>query len=93
MRMTSLNISLPEPLKEYVESKVATGDYGTPSEYVRELIRHDKQGQLRSLESKLLGAVHSGNFELSEDEIKAGSLMKSLRQKLGHKRSPRHSRA
>ena len=37
MPMTSLNISLPEALKEYVEGQVASGDWGTPSEYVREL--------------------------------------------------------
>ncbi len=30
--MTSLNISLPEALKEYVEGQVASGDWGTPSE-------------------------------------------------------------
>ena len=41
--MTSLNISLPEPLKEYVEGQVASGDRGTPSEYIRELIRQDKE--------------------------------------------------
>ncbi|PYT72792.1 MAG: type II toxin-antitoxin system ParD family antitoxin, partial [Acidobacteria bacterium] len=28
--MTSLNISLPEVLKAYVEGQVATGDWGTP---------------------------------------------------------------
>ena len=44
--MTSLNISLPEALKEYVEGQVATGDWGTPSEYVRELIRQDKERRL-----------------------------------------------
>jgi hypothetical protein len=27
--MTSLNISLPDPLKAYVEGRVASGDYGT----------------------------------------------------------------
>jgi len=42
MAMTSLNISLPEALKEYVEGQVATGDWGTPSEYVRELIRRTR---------------------------------------------------
>ena len=46
MPMTSLNISLPEALKEYVEGQVATGDWGTPSEYVRELIRQDKERRL-----------------------------------------------
>lgn len=85
--MTSLNISLPEPLKVYVEAKVATGDYGTPSEYVRELIRHDKRGQRRRLEVELLEAVASGDFELSPDELKGGSLIKSLRKKLARSRS------
>ena len=43
MSMTSSNISLPEALKEYVQGQVASGDWGTPSEYVRELIRQDKE--------------------------------------------------
>jgi antitoxin ParD1/3/4 len=43
MAMTSLNISLPEALKQCVEGQVASGDWGTPSEYVRELIRQDKE--------------------------------------------------
>ncbi|MGB7189852.1 MAG: hypothetical protein WBD10_06935 [Acidobacteriaceae bacterium] len=85
--MTSLNISLPEPLKFYVEAKVATGDYGTPSEYVRELIRHDKRGQVRRLEAELLEAVVSGDFELSPGELKGGSLVKALRKKVTRRRS------
>ena len=55
--MTSLNISLPEPLKEYVEGQVASGDWGTPSEYVRELIRQDKERRLHSLEQDLIAAA------------------------------------
>ena len=43
MSMTSLNISLPDPLKSYVEGRVASGDFGTPSEFVRNLIRQDKE--------------------------------------------------
>jgi hypothetical protein len=34
MSMTSMNISLPEELKEYVEERTHAG-YSTPSEYVR----------------------------------------------------------
>jgi antitoxin ParD1/3/4 len=44
--MTSLNIFFPEALKNYVEGQVASGDWGTPSEYVRELIRQDKERRL-----------------------------------------------
>ena len=85
MRMTSLNISLPEPLKAYVESKVATGDYGTPSEYVRELIRRDKQTRIELLEIELRDALRSGNIELREEELRGSSIVKVLRQRLAVK--------
>ena len=40
--MTTMNISLPDSLKEFVDSQVAERHYGTTSEYVRELIRRDQ---------------------------------------------------
>jgi antitoxin ParD1/3/4 len=36
---TSMNISLPGPLKEWIEEQVASGGYSTASEYVREVLR------------------------------------------------------
>lgn len=39
--MSTMNISLPESLKDFVDDQVAQGGYGTSSEYVRELIRKD----------------------------------------------------
>jgi hypothetical protein len=46
MAMTSMNVSLPEELKEYVEAQTKRG-YSTPSEYVRELIGTIKSGEPR----------------------------------------------
>jgi antitoxin ParD1/3/4 len=43
MERTSLNVSLPESLKEYVESRMNEGGYSTPSEYVRALLREDRK--------------------------------------------------
>ena len=40
---TSLHISLPEALKEYVVRRVEEGAYSNPSEFVRELIRADRE--------------------------------------------------
>ena len=40
--MGTMNISLPDALKSFVDEQVASGDYGTSSEYVRELIRRDR---------------------------------------------------
>jgi Arc/MetJ-type ribon-helix-helix transcriptional regulator len=56
-----------------MESKVEAGDYGTPSEFVRDLIRRDKQTQLRWLEIELVDALRSGNLELSEAELQVHS--------------------
>lgn len=62
MAMTSLNISLPESLKEYVEVQVAAGGYSTPSEYLRELLRQDqKQRAEQKLEALLLEGLNSGD--------------------------------
>jgi antitoxin ParD1/3/4 len=48
--MTTMNISLPEPLKAFVDEQVARGAYGSTSEYVRELIRRDRErSRLRDL--------------------------------------------
>lgn len=48
--MTTMNISLPETLKAFVDEQVSGRGYGTSSEYVRELIRKDQGRQhLRSL--------------------------------------------
>lgn len=80
--MTSLNISLPEQLKSYVESQVEKGDYGTPSEYVRELIRCDKERRAERLEAALLEALHSGDLDLRPEELTAESLVTVLRKKL-----------
>lgn len=40
--MTTMNISLPDALKTFVDEQVARRRYGSTSEYVRELIRHDR---------------------------------------------------
>jgi antitoxin ParD1/3/4 len=48
--MSTMNVSLPDSLKAFVEEQVATKGYGTSSEYVRELIRKDQDRQhLRGL--------------------------------------------
>jgi len=48
--MSTMNISLPDALKDFVDAQVAQGGYGTSSEYVRELIRKDQDRlQLRTL--------------------------------------------
>lgn len=48
--MGTMNVSLPDSLKEFVDEQVTRRGYGTSSEYVRELIRRDQDRlQLRGL--------------------------------------------
>jgi len=81
MSMTSLNISLPAALKQYVEGQVASGDWGTPSEYVRELIRQDKERRLGNLEQELIAAAKGARIELRVDEIRQKGLVTVLRER------------
>jgi antitoxin ParD1/3/4 len=48
--MSTMNVSLPEGLKDFVDEQVTVRGYGTSSEYVRDLIRRDQERQhLRGL--------------------------------------------
>mgnify|MGYP000570709288 CR=1 FL=1 len=64
MAVTSMNISLPDGLKDYVKERVAEGDYSTPSDFVRHLIRADMERRGREkLERMLLEGLASGEAE------------------------------
>ena len=48
--MSTMNISLPDALRSFVDEQVGAGGYATSSEYVRELIRKDRERlRLRAL--------------------------------------------
>jgi len=83
--MTSLNISLPETLKAYVEGQVASGDWGTPSEYIRELIRRDKERRFADLEQRLLQGVSGQRIEIPVAEIRSKGLVVALKERARRK--------
>lgn len=65
---TTINISLPDKMKAFVENTIAAEGYGTASEYVRELIRADqKRKEQERLESTLLKALEGEPAELNEE--------------------------
>jgi antitoxin ParD1/3/4 len=75
--MSTMNISLPEALKAFVDEQVAGRGYGTSSEYVRALIRKDQDRQrLRALlldgaASPPTAAVDDGYFERLRERAQA----------------------
>jgi antitoxin ParD1/3/4 len=59
--MQTMNISLPDPMKQYVEEQVNSGGYSSASEYVRELVRADqKRRDKDQLEQLLINSLNSG---------------------------------
>ncbi len=59
--MATMNISLPEPLRLFVEQRVTDDGYSTVSEYFRELVRIDQKRKAEEkLETLLLEGLHSG---------------------------------
>ncbi len=61
MAATSLNVSLPQDLREYIEVLIKEQGYSTASEYLRELIRNDQRRRaIEKLERLLLEGATSG---------------------------------
>ena len=64
--MQSMNISLPEPLKQFVDGQISLGRDSSASEYVRELIRADEKRKAEEqLEAKLLEGLNSAESALT----------------------------
>jgi antitoxin ParD1/3/4 len=67
--MGTMNISLPDPLREFVDGQVSRGGYGTSSEYVRDLIRRDQE-RLKLRELMLAGAAAPVSGEANDEYFK-----------------------
>jgi antitoxin ParD1/3/4 len=77
--MGTMNISLPNSLRSFVEKQVSERGFGTSSEYVRELIRKDQDRQhlrellLEGAASSLTSPVDAGYFEGLRERIRQRS--------------------
>jgi len=54
--MATLNISMPDEMRAFVETRVRMGEYQSASDYLRDLIRHDRE----ETEKLLLEGIDSG---------------------------------
>lgn len=71
--MATMNISLTDQMKQWVEAQVATGRYAGASEVVRELIRREqtRQDKIAALQEKVIEGIESGFVAYSPEEMKA----------------------
>lgn len=80
--MATMTISLPDPLREFVEAEVSSGNYGSASELFREMVRErQKQKSQERLETLLLEGLESGqSIEVTEHYL--DQRRRALRKKL-----------
>jgi antitoxin ParD1/3/4 len=69
--MAQMNISIPDQLKKWVESRVADGSYASSSDYLRDLIRQEQryQEKLGQLRSEILMGIESPISERPTSQI------------------------
>jgi antitoxin ParD1/3/4 len=68
--MATMNVSLPGPMRDWVESQIKGGAYANASDYIRDLIRHD-QSQRQALEAAVREGIESGRSPLkARDALK-----------------------
>ena len=84
--METMNIALPEAMKQFVHEQVERGGYSSVSEYIRDLIRTDQKDKVRNaLETEILRGLESGATTpmSSEDwaEIRAEVVKRGKRRK------------
>jgi antitoxin ParD1/3/4 len=79
--MATLNISLPDAMKAWIEAQTKGGQYNNASEYVRDLIRRDQKDreQLERLQAAVDDGRRSGASDKTLDDIWHG--VKQLHEK------------
>jgi len=73
--MATMNVSLPDAMKQWVEAQSADGRYSNASDYVRDLIRRDRERRekVARMQSLVSEAFESGTGDRSMDAIRAAA--------------------
>ena len=63
-----MNVSMPDPMKDWVQGQIETGKYANASDYVRDLIRRDQE-KVEVLRQALLDGERSGMSRRKVEDI------------------------
>jgi antitoxin ParD1/3/4 len=80
-----MNVSLPDPMKEWVEAQTATGRYANASDYVRDLIRKDQERAAKI--AVMQQCVEEGLESGEPQDFSANAFLKAMRAKHGGKQT------
>ena len=74
--MATMNVSLPDPMKDWVEEQTKTGRYSNTSDYVRDLIRRDqvRNDRIAVMQRFVDDGLKSGVGSRSKDELFAAAI-------------------
>jgi antitoxin ParD1/3/4 len=80
--MATMNVSLPDPMKEWVEAQARTGRYSNASDYVRDLIRRDqtRNDKIAAMQRFVDDGLNSGIGSRSKDELFAEALARGSKE-------------
>lgn len=69
--MATMNISLPDPMRDWVQTQIQDGKYSSSSDYVRDLIRRDQEArqQQQILQAAITEGLKSGISNRSMDDV------------------------
>jgi antitoxin ParD1/3/4 len=82
MATTTMNISLPDSMKAFVDERLDSDGYGTVSEYVRDLIRADqKRKEQERLERMLLERLNAPDSAIDFDQVRKAAARQLKRNK------------
>lgn len=84
--MATMNVSLPDPMKDWVEAQARSGRYSNASDYVRDLIRRDQEraGKLAELQALISAGIESGVSGRSMDEVLVAAREEAVAAKRDH---------
>jgi len=85
-RMATMNVSLPAPMKDWVETQARTGHYSNASDYVRDLIRKDQEraAKIAHMQRLVTDALESGISDQSMHDIEQVARRESGADPGGH---------
>lgn len=77
--MATMNVSLPAPMKEWVEAQAETGRYANASDYVRDLIRKDQErsDKIAAMQRFVDDGLGSGIGKRSKDALFAEAVKRA----------------
>ena len=77
--MATMNVSLPDAMKDWVEAQARTGRYSNASDYVRDLIRRDqmRNDKVAAMQNLVDDGLRSGVGTRSKEELFAEAMARA----------------